>query len=95
MVALSKPTSTSIFNTPRPHSFVKGREKFSYRDKINGYEFIITARDKSEAKDVINKLLEIQGDNPVTSSRLSLPWGNRKRASIVANGSCSPFNALR
>ena len=62
---------TRIFNTSVPHSFYKGREKFSYRDKEKGYEFIITARDETEAKDVINKLLEIQNDNPLNEVLLT------------------------
>lgn len=60
-----------VFNTPTTHSFFKGREKFSYRDKEKGYEFIVTARDITEAKDVINKLLEIQSDNPLNEALLT------------------------
>lgn len=60
-----------VFNNPTTHSFWKGREKYSYRDKDKGYEFIITARDETEAKDVINHLLEVQGDNPLNEALLT------------------------
>lgn len=60
-----------IFNSPTTHNFWKGREKFSYRDKEKGYEFIVTARDETEAKTVINALLEIQSDNPLNDALLT------------------------
>lgn len=59
-----------IFNRPTRHKFVKGTEKYSYYDQEKGYRLIVTARDETEAKDVINKLLEIQGDNPLDSNLL-------------------------
>ena len=59
-----------IFNNPTRHSFYKGREKYSYYDLEKGYRLIVTARDETEAKDVINKLLEIQDDNPLNESLL-------------------------
>lgn len=55
----------NIFNRPSTHRFTKGKDKYSYRDKIKGYSFIITANSKADAVDVINKLLEIQDDNPL------------------------------
>ena len=55
----------SIFNRPTTHSFYKGRIKYSYYDQEKGYRLLVTARDETEAKDVINKLLEIQDDNPL------------------------------
>ena len=67
----------NIFNKPTTHKFWKGREKFSYRDKILGYEFIITARDESEARDVINALLEIQGDQPLVEKYLTRSTSDR------------------
>lgn len=77
----------SIFNKPSNHKFWKGRYKFSYKDKILGYEFIITARDKAEAKDVVNKLLEIQGDNPLvekylTKSESDRNWNERETVRV-------------
>lgn len=60
-----------IFGGSTPHSFTKGREKYSYRDKEKGYEFIITAQNEAEAKSVINALLEIQGDNPLKEELLT------------------------
>ena len=60
----------NIFNKPVTHSFYKGREKWSYYDLEKGYRLIVTARDETEAKDVINKLLEIQGDNPLIEANL-------------------------
>lgn len=61
----------SIFNNPSTHNFKKGRNKYSYRDKIKGYQFIITADSEDEARKVINALLEIQDDNPLTESLLT------------------------
>ena len=68
---LLKTKLVRIFNSPVTHNFWKGREKFSYRDKLKGYEFIVTARDLTEAKTVINALLEIQNDNPLDESLLT------------------------
>ena len=62
---------TKVFNAPTAHSFEKGREKFSYRDQEKGYEFIVTAKNETEAKKVINALLEIQDDNPLIESNLT------------------------
>ena len=55
----------NIFNKPTTHNFWKGRIKYSYYDDEKGYRLLVTARDETEAKDVINKLLEIQNDNPL------------------------------
>lgn len=66
-----------IFGGSTPHSFTKGREKYSYRDKEKGYEFIITALNKQEAKSVINALLEIQGDNPLEEALLTTSTTDR------------------
>jgi hypothetical protein len=44
------------------HHWTKGRIKYSYRDKIKGYEMIITASNVSDAKEVIGKMLAIQND---------------------------------
>lgn len=52
-----------IFDTPT-HHFDKGRYKFSYRDKEKGYELIVTAASESDAKSVIENLLDINTDTP-------------------------------
>jgi hypothetical protein len=41
----------------------KGRTKLSYRDKDNGYQFSINAYSEAEGKQVLNKVLDIQGDS--------------------------------
>jgi len=61
----------NIFNKPSIHFFIKGREKYSYRDKIKGYEFIIAAKDEGEARKVITALLEIQDDAPLDEALLT------------------------
>lgn len=79
----------NIFNKPTVHKFRKGREKYSYRDKIKGYEFIVTAFDVTEAKDVINKLLEIQDDHPLNEECLTKSISNENftdRETIKVNG---------
>ena len=77
-----------IFNSPTTHNFYKGREKFSYYDLELGYRLIITARDETEAKDVINKLLEIQGDNPLKESNFTKSvkeknWNSRETIRVA------------
>lgn len=52
-----------IFDTPT-HHFDKGRYKFSYRDKVKGYELIVTAAAESDAKSVIENLLDLNNDIP-------------------------------
>jgi hypothetical protein len=76
-IQLLKTKIERIFNGSTPHVFYKGREKYSYRDKDKGYEFIITARDESEAKSVINALLEIQSDNPLNENLLTRSTSDR------------------
>jgi hypothetical protein len=66
-----------IFGGSTPHSFTKGREKYSYRDKEKGYEFIITAQNEVEAKSVINALLDIQGDKPLKEELLTRSTSER------------------
>lgn len=53
-------------NLAFPRSFVlnKGRLKYSYRDKENGFEFILALRSESEAKDVITKVLSVRDKVP-------------------------------
>jgi hypothetical protein len=84
-----------IFNSPTPHKFTKGREKYSYRDKEKGYEFIITAQNELEAKKVINVLLEIQSDNPLkeeylTKSTTERNWTERNRKTVAGQTILSP-----
>lgn len=62
---------TKIFNSSSTHNFLKGQEKYSYRDKEKGYEFIITASNITEAEKVINALLQIQDDNPLNKALLT------------------------
>jgi hypothetical protein len=85
----------NIFNKPSVHNFTKGREKYSYRDKEKGYEFIITAQNELEAKKVINALLEIQDDNPLkdeylTKSTTERNWTERTRKTVAGETILSP-----
>lgn len=86
---------TRIFNNPTTHNFWKGREKYSYRDKIKGYELIVTARDETEAKSVINSLLEIQDDNPLdeallTRSTKDKDWNARETIRVAGETFTKP-----
>jgi len=49
-----------------PSSFVlnKGRIKYSYRDKENGFEFVLSLRSETEAKEVITKVLSVRDKSP-------------------------------
>ena len=53
-------------NTAFPSTFVlnKGRLKYSYRDKENGFEFILALRSETEAKEVITKVLSVTDKLP-------------------------------
>lgn len=53
-------------NLAFPSSFVlnKGRLKYSYRDKANGFEFILVLRTETEAKEVITKVLAVRDKLP-------------------------------
>ena len=51
------------FATP-PTRFKKGEIKISYKDKRKGYEFILAVDAESEARTIISKILDIQGDTP-------------------------------
>lgn len=53
-------------NLAFPSSFIlnKGRIKYSYRDKENGFEFILSLRSETEAKDVITKVLAVRDKVP-------------------------------
>lgn len=49
---------------PSSYQLKKGRFKYSYRDKANGYELILTLLNESEAKEVITKVLSIRDKTP-------------------------------
>ena len=53
-------------NQAFPSSFVlnKGRIKYSYRDKENGFEFILSLRSETEAREVITKVLAVRDKAP-------------------------------
>lgn len=51
------------FATPRL-VFAKGTKKFSYHDKKNGYEFIITGSTEADVKDLLTKVLKLQNHTP-------------------------------
>ncbi|MDX2255565.1 MAG: hypothetical protein NW214_08630 [Pseudanabaenaceae cyanobacterium bins.39] len=49
---------------PSTYQLKKGRFKYSYRDKPNGFEFILTLLSETEAKEVITKVLAIRDKTP-------------------------------
>ena len=49
---------------PSSYTLNKGRSKYSYRDKANGFEFILSVTSESEAKEVITKVLGIRDKTP-------------------------------
>lgn len=57
---------TREINLAFPSSFQlnKGRNKYSYRDKENGFEFILSLVSETEAKDVITKVLAVRDKTP-------------------------------
>jgi len=57
---------TREINLAFPSSFQlnKGRNKYSYRDKENGFEFILSLVSETEAKDVITKVLALRDKTP-------------------------------
>ena len=50
------------FATGNGYRFRKGRISVNYRDKPNGYQLRIQAFSENEGKEVIRKILDIQGD---------------------------------
>lgn len=46
------------------YSFDKGQYKASYRDKANGYQFILTVNDETTARDLITKVLSLNNHVP-------------------------------
>lgn len=81
------------FATGGGYRWHKGRTKLSYRDKDNGYQFSVNAYSESEGKEVIDKLLDIQGhvldldlltiaqlgDTPPTIPPTELIYGKSRR----------------
>ena len=49
---------------PSSYTLNKGRIKYSYRDKANGFEFILSLTSESEAKEIITKVLGIRDKTP-------------------------------
>jgi hypothetical protein len=49
---------------PSSYQLKKGRFKYSYRDKANGYELILTLLNETEAREVITKVLSIRDKTP-------------------------------
>ena len=49
---------------PSSYRLEKGRNKYSYRDKENGFEFILSLASESEAKEVITKVLSVRDKTP-------------------------------
>lgn len=49
---------------PSSYRLEKGRNKYSYRDKENGFEFILTLNSEAEAREVITKVLAVRDKTP-------------------------------
>lgn len=49
---------------PSSYRLEKGTKKYSYRDKENGFEFILTLNSEAEAKEVITKVLGVRDKTP-------------------------------
>lgn len=49
---------------PSSYQVKKGRIKYSYRDKKNGFEFILTLQNETEAREVITKVVGIRDKTP-------------------------------
>lgn len=49
---------------PKTFKFEKGRNKYSYRDLENGFRFILTMLNESEAREVITKVVGIRDKSP-------------------------------
>lgn len=54
----------TIFGVGNGKVWRKGKKMFSYTDKAKGYQFQILAREKTDAKDLISDVLDIQNDTP-------------------------------
>jgi hypothetical protein len=59
---LAKKIETN-FARPTPYKWKKGRELYTYKDEMKGYNFQIYAFSESEAKRVIRDCLSINGDS--------------------------------
>jgi hypothetical protein len=44
---------------PKTYFFDKGLDKYSYRDKSNGFEFVISGKQEADVKDLIRNLITI------------------------------------
>jgi hypothetical protein len=49
---------------PSSYRLEKGTKKYSYRDKENGFEFILSLNSEAEAKEVITKVLAVRDKTP-------------------------------
>jgi len=49
---------------PSSYRLEKGTKKYSYRDKENGFEFILSLNSEAEAKEVITKVLGVRDKTP-------------------------------
>lgn len=54
----------TLFTTSKGFRWQKGRVKASYRDVEKGYQLILSAYSETEAKRVIEQVLDIQGHTP-------------------------------
>lgn len=62
---------------PSTYQVKKGRFKYSYRDKNNGFELILTLLNETEAREVITKVLAIRDKTP--------DWDNLKTSTSEKN----------
>ncbi|MDJ0797887.1 MAG: hypothetical protein QNJ51_13905 [Calothrix sp. MO_167.B12] len=77
----------SVFATPII-KFRKGRKKISYIDKPKGYQFILTVDNESDAREIIQKTMSLQNDNPdwsnLTDSESNRNWSATQTKTILS-----------
>lgn len=82
------------FAKPTPFKWQKGRTKISYRDKEKGYEFILAAYSETEAKQLIESVLDLQGHTPdwdlLTNSESGKNWNTTEYTTILGKQRAKP-----
>lgn len=80
---------------PSTYQVKKGRFKYSYRDKKNGFELILTLLNETEAREVITKVLGIRDKTPdwdnLTTSTSEKNFTVRKTVTILSQVEKLPY----
>lgn len=72
----------NLFATNNGFSWKKGHEKWTYYDKSKGYDLRVLAWNETEAKKIIEQVLDIQGHTPDWSACLGQAVKKRSFATI-------------